>query len=179
MKRSCGAVFLSFAVCGFSVASPVTPKGWKTYTEEWFNASYPEAFSLVPVQKSRSGDGFDSVSFVAPSKDIEFYVYTPQSGGEASVLEIDAAKERVTSRKMVVSDYRGGGGAFIKDAVEDTWLGISANDGSYVRFVHQRNNVEGLHKTIVFAVKCKDMAAYARYKKDYDSFRKSLVQYGH
>jgi hypothetical protein len=156
----------------------VAPSGWKTYSGAWFEISYPQSFTPVPLQKSNTkATGVDSAVFVSPSHEIEFYVFSPQWGGHASALDIDSRHERITSKKISVSDDRGGGGASKEDAITDTWLGIRALDGSYVRFVHhQRNDV--CQTARAFGVKCKDMTLYRRHKTDFDRFRKSLIQYG-
>lgn len=170
-----GIVALLICTPTFTLATP--PAGWKLYSGAWFDISYPRAFTPVPVQKSRTSvEGADSVAFVSPSHDVEFYVFSPQWAGRASALDIDPARERLTSKKVTVSDYRHGGTILEKGAMTDTWLGISALDGSYVRFVHHQVN-SFVHTTLVFGIKCRDMKTYNRYKADYVRFRKSLVQY--
>lgn len=194
-------------LCAFANANAKALHGWKTYSGAYFVVFYPESFIPVPIQKSR--DGFDSVAFVAPSHDVEFYVFSPLWGGRASALDIDAHRERITSKKVVVSGgahatgnnlapgtkevgtkfHWGPHGIWATDetkaserapekgVITDTWLGISAIDGSYVRFVHEQRN-DFTHTALAFGIKCKDMKTYARYKTDYNRFRKSLVQYG-
>ena len=175
-KHASVAAFLLLALCAAASAKAKPPAGWKRYSGAWFDVFYPPAFTPIPAQKSTSGEGVDSVSFLAPAREVEFYVFSPQWNGHASVLDIDARRERLTSKEVTRSDYKTGDGQVEKDVVEDTWLGISALDGSYVRFVHEHSN-RLLNTTRVFGIKCKDMAAYGRYKADYDSFRQSLVQY--
>lgn len=152
-------------------------EGWKKYTGAWFDVSYPATFKVAPDQKSKTNSsGYDSVRFVSPTGDAEFYVFSPQWSGHASALDVDPKRERVTSQKSTASDYKIRG-SIEKNAITDTWLGIEALDGSYVRFVHDHRN-EALHTDRVFGIKCKDMVTYNRYKPDYQRFRESLVQYG-
>lgn len=173
MKR---LIFSVALLCAFATANatPTASRGWKTYSGAWFVIFYPESFTPVPIQKSRGG--VDSVAFLAPSRHVEFYVFSPQWSGHASALDVDTHRERITSKKVVLSDYRGDGSIREKDAVTDTWLGIDALDGSYVRFVHEQRN-EVLHTALAFGIKCTDMKIYQRYKTNYNRFRKSLVQY--
>lgn len=174
-RQICCLAILMLLVSVTAVAAP--KKGWKKYTGAWFDVSYPENFKVVPDQKSRtSGDGFDSVRFVSPDGNVEFYVFSPQWGGHASALDINPKRERLTSNKSVVSDRRTGGGSLQKYAITDTWLGIEALDGSYVRFVHEHHDEIQTTRS-AFGIKCKDMATYDRYKPDYQRFRESLVQY--
>jgi len=161
-----------------ATSHPALPSGWKTYSGAWFNISYPQSFTPVPLQKSSTkATGVDSAIFVSPSHEIEFYIFSPQWGGHASALDIDSLNERITSKKVSVSDYHDGGGASKRDAITDTWIGISALDGSYVRFVHHQRN-EVCATDLAYGVKCKDMTIYRQHKTDFDRFRKSLIQYG-
>lgn len=176
MKRAFVAILL-FTFCATASARPKPPVGWKRYSGAWFDVFYPQAFTPVPAQKSStSSEGVDAVTFLSPVRDAEFYVFSPQWNGHVATLDIDPRRERLTSKKVALSDYKTGDGQVQKDAVEDIWLGITALDGSYVRFVHQHS--DGVTNTThTFGIKCKDTAAYSRYRADYDSFRKSLVQY--
>jgi hypothetical protein len=177
MRAQSVVAILATAICAGALAAPKPPPGWKLYSGAWFDIFYPRSFTSVLIQKSKtSAEGADSVAFVSPSRDVEFYVFSPQWAGRASALDIDPSRERVTSKKVTFSDYHGGGSAFQKNAIEDTWLGITARDGSYIRFVHHQYH-DVFQTTLAFGIKCKDMATYRRYKGDYDRFRKSLVQY--
>ena len=177
MKRVGIATLLFLALCTSAFAKPKPPAGWKRYSGAWFDIFYPQAFTARPIQaSSATGEGVDSAAFLSPSREVEFYVFSPQWNGHASALDVEPGRERLTSKKVTYSDYKTGSGQAEKDAVEDTWLGITALDDSYVRFVHQRSN-RLLNTTQVFGIRCKDMATYHRYQADYDRFRKSLVQY--
>ncbi len=175
MKRAAAIIFL-LALCATAAAKPKPPAGWKRYSGAWFDVFYPRAFTPVPDQQSTSSEGVDAVSFLAPTRQVEFSVFSPQWSGHAAALDIDAHRERLTSKQVTVSDDKTAARRDGKDAVEDTWLGITALDGSYVRFVHEQSN-RLTHTTRVFGIRCKDMATYRRYQADYGSFRKSLVQY--
>src|SRR6266568_9420249 len=167
MRSPLVIAILTSLLTASALAAPTPPFGWKTYSGAWFDIFYPKSFTPVPLQKSRTSvTGVDSIAFVSPSRDVEFYIFSPQWSRHASTLYIDSQHERITSKKISVSDYHGGGGAHQRGAITDTWLGISALDRSYIRFVHhQRNNV--YHTTLAFGLKCKDMKTYSRYKTDY------------
>jgi hypothetical protein len=153
------------------------PQGhdWTRYSGAWFDVTYPSTFKAVPVQKSETRlDGFDSARFVSPSGDIEFYVFSPQWAGHASVLDVDSNCERITSQKILMTDFQLSGGRET-NAIKDTWLCIAALDKSYVRFVHCHDHVQ--NGEWVFGIRCKDMKTYSHYKSDYQKFRASLIQY--
>ena len=177
MKHVGLAILLFLALCTTASAKPKPLAGWKRYSETWCDIFYPQAFTPRPIQASRtSSEGVDSAAFLSPAREVEFYVFSPQWSGHASALDVDPGRERLTSKEITHSDYRTGDGQAEKDAIEDTWLGITALDGSYVRFVHQHSN-RLLNTAQAFGIQCKDMVAYRRCQADYDRFRKSLMRY--
>jgi hypothetical protein len=163
-----GTVSLLILVSG-SVAG-VTTEAWTTYSGAWFDISHPKSYRVFPRQKSQtSREGFDSASFVSAGGEVEFNVYSPQWSGKAATMDIDLSSEHLSAKKVSAAESQTGA------EITETWLCLSALNGSYVRFVHEhRDSVQG---TWAFAIKCKDMNAYRQHQNEYKRFRESLIQY--
>src|ERR1051325_6798670 len=95
--RPVAVIILTFALLA-SVSCAAPPNSdWKMYSGAWFDISFPPTFKAMPLQRSATHiRGYDSAKFVSPSGDIEFYVYSPPSGGRASALEVDPRHEHIT-----------------------------------------------------------------------------------
>lgn len=138
----------------------------KKYEGAWFEIQYPANFNVEPSLKGlTSVNGYDSAFFYSPSKEVAFYVFSPQWNGEPTDILIDNGKE-----KQVAVDEKVENGTKIKECT------ISANDGSYFRIYEDMLNPEtNTRKT--FAIMYKDQKALEEYQEMYKRFKESLVQF--
>ena len=137
-----------------------------TYEGAWFDIDYPKAFLPVPSLPSTTGDGYDSAVFRSPDKEVEFYVFSPQWGGEASDIALDPTTETEISRE--VSELNG---------TLITRFSIGARDGSYRR-TYEETIAQGETVRWIIGVKFETTEALDRYQEEYLRFKSSLVQYG-
>lgn len=138
----------------------------KTFRGAWFEITYPRSFTARGSLPSytTAGEGFDSAFFVSPDKEVEFYIFSPQWDGEATDIALKP-NEKEASRQ-------------VKETKTETitYLTISAKDGSYVRSYQETFRKLGNTRWVV-GIKYRNQKAYNRYKKDYLSFKVSLVQF--
>jgi hypothetical protein len=154
-----------------TTTAPAT--GLAEYHGSYFDITYPATFTARPAFPTGERDGVllvvtDEAYFTSPDKTVEFFVYSPQWGGEPENYLIEGDNESFLSESEDPS------------ATTDTVVfraTVKANDGSYFRSWESTRNQLGdtqLHK--VFGIKYKDQAAYNKYQADYLAFKKSLVQ---
>lgn len=139
----------------------------RLYEGAWFQVRYPDGFIASGSLKSLGADQYDSATFRNPSGDVEFYVFSPQVGGEATDLERWLASERIVAAAEAKN----------KDRIV-RWRTFSAADNSYYRSVEETRTGDGQYVTRVFAIKYKDAATLAKFKTAYEDFKRSYVAYG-
>jgi hypothetical protein len=140
--------------------------GWRTYKGAWFEIRYPATFKARPSLKSISFDGqYDSAVFAAADGSAEFYVFAPQWNGKPTDIEIDPRKEDYVSQR-----------AEQKGTITVRRITIKAKDGSYTRAFEDTENTD-LNIRRVFGFKYRDQAAYAKYRSQYLTFKRSLQQF--
>jgi len=140
--------------------------GWRTYKGAWFEIKYPANFKARASLKSISFDGeYDSAVFTAADGSAEFYVFAPQWNGKPTDIEIDSRKEEYVSQRTEQ-----------KGTVSVRRVTIKAKDGSYTRAFEDSENTD-LNIRRVFGFKYKNPAAYARYRNQYLTFKRSLQQF--
>lgn len=138
----------------------------RTFTGAWFEVKYPSDFIAQGSMVSASGEEnqFDSAFFTSPDGEVEFYIFSPQWGGEPTDIAL-RSNEKEGNRQ-------------VKKTANQTvthWT-ISAKDGSYVRSYQEiRNEME--NTVWVVGIKYKNQKAYERYKKQYIAFKSSLQQF--
>ena len=151
----------------FTAIAPVLgkAKSWPTFRGAWFSVSYPPGFIVHPSIKSNTtgGKGFDSAFFTSNDNKIEFYVYSPQWSGDPTDVVLKPDTEKLISTKT----------AKTKDKTT-TWTTISAKNGSYTRSLL---DIKDTSTRKVFGIKYTDTKNLAKYKKYYQKFKESLVQY--
>ena len=139
---------------------------YKTHKGAWFDIKYPADFLATDIQKSSTRQtGADATVFLSPDKSVEFYIYSPQWGGVAPLIEVNPKTERLDATQKSKA----------KNGVI-TWTTISAVNGDYLRsyqdFLSEDKNVHW-----VIGIKYRNQASYNRYKEQYLFFKKSLQQY--
>lgn len=159
-------VLIIFAVLLTAIISVQSDaKSWPTFRGAWFSISYPPGFIVHPSIKSSTtgGKGFDSAFFTSHDNKIGFYVYSPQWSGEPTDVALKPDTEKLISTKTVKA----------KDKTT-TWTTISAKNGSYTRSLL---DIKDSSTRKVFGIKYTDTKTLAKYKKSYQKFKESLVQY--
>jgi hypothetical protein len=174
------ALTVSLSVMAEAGGTPYT-QGWLTYTGAWFTIKYPTNFSIVPLSKSSTSiDGYDGVKFVAAKDLVEFYVYSPQSGGlqadYTNEITAKAVIEKTEDDKTQTKDYVVEGKVIETNAITKRVIVISAKDNSYKRtFEISDDYICGTR--LIFGFRYPDKARFKNYKPLYEAFTNSLVQY--
>ena len=152
----------AYAVCRKIVAP--APEQVALYKGTWFDIKYPKEFTPSSTA--------DEARFLSPDKTVEFFVFSPQWGGNPVDYLTTKTSEELVSEKTDES-----GAEMKKEVVR--WVTVKAKDGSYYRsFVSIKTQVgtgSDLHH--VFRIRYRDNAAYERYRDTYIAFKKSLNQY--
>ncbi|MBF0543926.1 MAG: hypothetical protein HQM08_05825 [Candidatus Riflebacteria bacterium] len=160
-------IFLAFAIQLLHAADPAENKQSKTFKGAWFEIQYPEDFTVEPSLKSPTKvSGHDSAFFVSPSKEVSFYVFSPQWNGKPTDILLKTDKETEVSLKKTE-----------KDGVVTIECTIAAKDSSYTR---SYTDVEDTRSNTrqVFGISYPDQKVYDQYKDRYSQFKSSLVQFG-
>lgn len=157
---------------------PATTTEKTLYRGTWFDVQYPENFTAFPTSPTfvaTTGDiriQTNEAKFVSPDGTVEFFVFSPQWGGDPTdYLKIKAIEE-LASEKIEES------GADEADKTTTRWVTVKAKDNSYYRSfisIKRANDGSSLHH--VLGIKYKDTAAYEKYLNDYTQFKESLRQY--
>lgn len=138
---------------------------WKKYEGAWFEISYPSDFTVRESLESETGEGYDSVFFVSPDKQAEFYVFSPQWNGEPrDILPTD--KETSFSQ-----EERPGDGSVI------TSLTIDAKDGSYRREYDDVHQLDYNTRSVT-GFKYSNGDVGKQYRADFQKFKSSLIPFG-
>jgi len=139
---------------------------WKKYEGAWFQIMYPSAFHVKPSLKgTTSVKGHDSAFFVAPSKEVSFYVFSPQWNGIPSDILLNPKNEKMLSVEKSE-----------KNGKKIRKYSIAAKDGSYYR-IYEDTQSPKLNTRHVFGVYYKDKKILEKYKKEYKYFQNSLIQF--
>ena len=144
---------------------------WLTYKGAWFEIKYPSGFQVRPGQKSAtSTKGYDSVSFVSPDHNVEFYVFSPQWQGKVrdTDIEINPNREELVERNVTKEKDQVGISKTIRTVT------VKARDNSYVRAIRDETTDT---TRLVFGIKYKNKEFYNKYYHDYLFFKKSLTQF--
>jgi hypothetical protein len=182
--RSIGSIIFALAL-SFSAMSQaeerLDPQGWLTYTGAWFTIKYPTNFSVVPLSKSSTSiDGYDGVKFVAAKDLVEFYIYSPQSGGlQADYTNEISAKvgsEKTETDKTQTKDYVVEGKVIETNAIIKRIIVISAKNNSYRRTFEMSEDYLNATR-LIFGFRYPDKARFKNYLPSYEAFKNSLLQY--
>lgn len=159
-------MFLAFTVQLLQAEDPAQSKEWKKFTGAWFDVLHPAEFSAEPSLKSTTNvSGHDSAFFVAPSKEVSFYVFSPQWNGKPTDILLKEDKETQVSLKKSE-----------KDGVVTIDCTIAAKDGSYTRSYEDIEDPT-TNTRKVFGISYRDQKVLDQYKDKYVQFKNSLVQF--
>jgi len=141
----------------------------KTYKGSWFDIEYPSNFIATPnkpiIEEEINYVETDEAFFQSPDQEVEFFVYSPQWGGEPDYFKL-ASNEGIESEEEAIDE--------IIPTTIITWVTIKDENENYWRsYYHKKTESTDL----VFGIWYKSQTAYERYKPQYTAFKKSLVQY--
>lgn len=151
-------------IIGILVSQTIVFAQNKKFEGAWFDIEYPQNFSSTGSLKSSTGEGYDSAKFTSPDKKVEFYIYSPQWGGDAIDINLKSNEKLLSSESKTNGEFR------IKH-----WT-IVAKDGSYTRSYQEKLNINTQSKSVV-GIKYINSDAYEKYRKSYIAFKSSLIQY--
>lgn len=141
---------------------------WITYKGAWFEIKYPSGFTVKPARKSTTNVvGYDSVYFISPNNNVEFYVFSPQWKGEAKEIEINPNIEKLIDQNTTKERNEFGQSKTIRV------FAAKAKDNSYFRAVRDETTDD---TRLIFGIKYKNKEMYNKYYNDYILFKKSLIQ---
>jgi hypothetical protein len=144
---------------------------WLTYKGAWFEIQYPSTFKVKPGQKSAtSTQGYDSVYFISPDKNVTFYVFSPQWQGKIreTDIELDPHREELIEQNLTHEKDQMGNVKTIR------MVSVKAKDNSYLRAFRDETSDTA---RLVFGIKYESKEFYNKYYNDYLLFKKSLKQY--
>jgi hypothetical protein len=137
----------------------------QTFEGAWFRIAYPDGFVASGSLPGATADGYDSAFFREPSGRVEFYVYSPQWGGEARDAALDPLRERLVAANESRSATR-----IVR------WSTYRAADGSYARSLEDSRSLDNT-EVRVFAIKYRTQADLDEYRDEYQAFKNSLEAY--
>ncbi len=94
----------------------------KKFEGAWFEIEYPSDYTVRPSLESESADGYDSAFFTSPDEQVEFYVFSPQWGGNPIDIYPMLGETKTIDRE----ESEGEGKSF-------TWYTITIDDNRYTR----------------------------------------------
>lgn len=141
------------------------------YKDSWFEIQYPINFTAYPNEPIDKFENYefvktDEAHFLSANGSVEFFVYSPQWGGNPLSYLIKADNEEIENEKTTVDD--------IDSDIVLKWVTIKNKEGKYTRSYYSKQT-ESTH--LVFGIKYKDQTSYDLFKEDYKAFKKSLIQY--
>ncbi|MCX7899609.1 MAG: hypothetical protein N2444_05935 [Methylocystis sp.] len=157
------ASLLTFVLGLVSVEALAKPT--KIFRGAWFAVAYPADFIAVGSMKSATADGFDSAYFRDPTGRVEFYVFSPQAGGDPADIKSEISKEKLVKEN------------FTKSAARNVrWATYAAPDGAYFRSFEEVRTNDQL-QIRVFAFKYRSQSDLAANRASYERFKKSFEAY--
>lgn len=156
------AVLLAMFVNPALARKPAVSRGL-TYRGRFFEIQYPAGFQARSLDAAKPSES-NAATFAAPDGAVEFYVFSPQWGGEAPGIAFDPKSETQAAR----TSEKAKGGTL-------TWITYTAKDKSYTRTYQDSVSKDGdVHWVI--GLKYRTEADSARYKPQYLAFKASLRQ---
>lgn len=144
-----------------------------SFTGSWFKVEYPSDFAASPTKPKNKFNDYefietDEARFTSPDGTVEFFVFSPQWGGDPKDYLIQQANEKTVSSSEDIANSDD------PYAVSHHWVTYEDKDGKYTRAYHSLMTESTHH---VFGVKYTNRKMYERYKASYLAFKKSLQQF--
>jgi len=162
-SRATRTLALLFAA-GLLAAQTVTG-GLEAFEGAWFEVDYPAGFEARPSLESDSAEGPDSAFFASPDGTVEFYVFSPQWGGEPTDIALDPETETLAAERVLR-----------EGPITKRWYTIAAKDGAYQRSYLTVSDDRGPSSWTI-GRRYASAADLRRYDPEYLAFRESLRQY--
>lgn len=152
---------------------PEAPIPMATFSGNWFQVEYPKNFTPSPTSPTNSFRDYefvetDEATFTSPDGTVEFFVFSPQWGGDPIDYIIEQPNEKTVDQS---EDKANSDDPF---AISHHWVTYEDKEGKYTRSYHSQMT-ESTHQ--VFGVKYTNRKMYERYKAAYLAFKKSLQQF--
>ena len=152
---------------------PEAPVRLATFSGAWFQVSYPENFTASPTSPTDIFGDYefvetDEARFTSPDGTVEFFVFSPQWGGDPIDYLVKKPNETTVDQ---TEDKANSNDPF---AVSHHWVTYEDKEGKYTRSYHSLMTESTHH---VFGVKYTNRKMYERYKADYLAFKTSLQQF--
>ncbi len=157
------ALILSPNLSAQSAAAVKTSK----YRGAYFEVKYPSSFTARALDAAKARES-SAATFSAPDSSMQFYIFSPQWGGDAPGISLVPATEVEAARKSEKGKSSGVVGTF-------TWTTLAAKDKSYTR-VYQSFLADDKSIHWVVGMKYTSDEALAKYRAQYAQFKASLVQ---
>lgn len=138
-----------------------------TYKGAWFEINYPANFKAHALDAAKPKQS-NAATFTSHDGAMEFYIFSPQWGGDAPGIALLPATEVEISRKSEKGKSSGVEGVY-------TWSTVSAKDKSYTRVFQDFLAADGSIHWVI-GMKYKSDTALQRYKSQYARFKASLRQ---
>lgn len=135
----------------------------------YFEIKHPKDFT-TKLLDAKTAKEANAATFSSPDDAMMFYIFSPQWGGDAPGVALDASREVEVSRKAEKGKSSGVEGKY-------TWTTIAANDKSYTRIYQDFLATDGSIHWVI-GMKYKSDAVLQQYKTQYGAFKASLRQLG-
>ena|GEM_PF-1794677 len=150
-----------------SSGAPVEAKT-ATYKGAYFEITFPADFNVRPLDATPSMKT-SAALFSSPDGAMEFYIFSPQWGGDAPGISIHPETEIEISRKSEKGRSSGVEGTY-------TWTTITAKDKSYTRMYQDFLSTDASIHWVI-GMKYKSDATLQQFKGQYANFKASLKQF--
>lgn len=167
MKQRVMLITVALLWCAQALAGEikVPNKGLATFKGAWFDIKYPVGFKTVIREPAATGGGegkaCDGVSFLSPDGLVEFYIYSPQWGGNPQwILRREGEKQ---------TSYR------VQREGDKTVTYVTRQGPGYTRSYADYRQYETVRW--VFGYQYASEAARKAYNPLYLKFKQSLQQY--
>ncbi|PHR28699.1 MAG: hypothetical protein COA38_11945 [Fluviicola sp.] len=152
---------------------PDEPIQMASFNGSWFRVEYPQNFTASPITPTQKYGDYefvdtDEASFTSPDGTVEFFVYSPQWGGDPIDYLVEKSNEKTASSS---EDNTNSDDPF---SVSHHWVTYEDKEGKYTRSYHSLMTESTHH---VFGVRYTNRKMYERYKAAYLAFKKSLQQF--
>lgn len=156
-----------------SETSPEDIAQTATYSGSWFQIEYPDDFTASPTSPKEVYGEYefvqtDEARFTSPDGTVEFFVFSPQWGGDPKDYLIEQANEKTVTQSEDKADSDD------PFAASHHWVTYEDEEGKYTRSYHSIMTESTHH---VFGVKYTNRKMYERYKASYLAFKQSLQQF--
>ena len=136
---------------------------FKLYRGAWFEVSYPKNFTIKPSIVSNVPNQYDSVFFISPDQSVRFYIYSPQWNGDPTDITIKSDEKEIDTKTKT------------ENGITNKWYTYKNKSGYSRSYLEVTNTNQSTQH--VFGFEYDSPKSLKKYKKEYDTFKKSLKQF--